>query len=66
MFAILGSKLAFMLYGAALGWAATHWTVVKTTETSLLKLLGNKKVTETAPAAPPAGSAPPPSGGPPV
>jgi hypothetical protein len=54
---VLGSREAFLVYGAALGWAITHWTVVKTAEVTLLKLLGNKK-TEVPAAAPPAGAPP--------
>lgn len=53
---ILGSRIAFALYGAAIGWAVTHWTVVKTAEATLFKLLGSKK---TAPLAEPTAPAPP-------
>jgi hypothetical protein len=58
MLTLLGSREAFLVYGAALGWCITHWTVVKTAEVTLLKLLGNKK-TETIAAAPPPAGAPP-------
>jgi hypothetical protein len=55
---ILGSRIAFALYGAAIGWAVTHWTVVKTAEATLFKLLGSTETlastTAPAPPAPPA------------
>lgn len=59
MFAILASREAFLVYGAAIGWAATHWTVVKTAEVTLLKLLGNKKTATLSPPPPPASGVPP-------
>ena len=59
MFAILASREAFLVYGAAFGWAITHWTVVKTAETTLLKLLGNRKTATLSPPPPPATGAPP-------
>lgn len=50
MFTLFTSHAACLLYGAALGWAATHWTAVKTAETTVLKLLGKKAA---APPVPP-------------
>jgi hypothetical protein len=32
MFALLTSHLACFAYGAALAWAATHWTAIKLAE----------------------------------
>jgi hypothetical protein len=57
MLTVLGSKIAFMLYGAAIGWAVTHWTAVKTAEATVAKFFGKAQV-KTA-AAPPSPGAPP-------
>lgn len=57
MLSILTSHAACLVYGAGIGWAVTHWTVVKTAEATLFKLLGSKKteaLASTPAAAPPA------------
>jgi hypothetical protein len=52
MLTLLGSREAFLLYGAALGWAVTHWTAVKTAEATVAKFFG--KAQSTPAKAPPA------------
>lgn len=42
MFSLLTSHAACLLYGAAIGWAATHWTAVKIAEATVLKLFEKK------------------------
>jgi hypothetical protein len=52
MLTILTSHAACLVYGAAIGWAATHWTAVKTAEATVAKFFG--KAQSTPAKAPPA------------
>jgi hypothetical protein len=56
MWTLFTSHAACLVYGAAIGWAATHWTAVRTAEATVAALFG-KKVSE--PLIPPAAPAAP-------
>ena len=51
MFSLLTSHAACLIYGAALGWAATHWTAVKTAEATAQKVFAGLLPKKAPPAA---------------